>query len=176
MRLPGFVALLGAVALVPAAALGQDASTSPAAPPDCTGPEFRQFDFWVGDWNVTVKEKQAGTNDVVLTLDGCLVQEHWVGKGGSVGQSFNFYDRTDGKWHQVWVDNAGGTLFLEGSVQRGTMVLVGGGLDPKGKPILNRITWTPDADGSVRQLWDTSSDNGQNWEVAFDGLYRLKSK
>ena len=34
-----------------------------------------------------------------------------------------------------------------------------------------RITWTRDGDG-VRQLWETSKDDGETWEIAFDGRYR----
>ena len=35
-----------------------------------------------------------------------------------------------------------------------------------------RITWTPNADGSVRQHWETSTDDGKTWKTSFDGLYR----
>jgi hypothetical protein len=35
----------------------------------------------------------------------------------------------------------------------------------------HRITWTPQPDGRVRQFWETSSDGGQTWNAAFDGLY-----
>ena len=34
-----------------------------------------------------------------------------------------------------------------------------------------RITWTPASDGSVRQLWESSSDSGRTWVVPFDGRY-----
>jgi hypothetical protein len=33
-----------------------------------------------------------------------------------------------------------------------------------------RITWTPNADGSVRQLWETADSKGA-WSVVFDGTY-----
>ena len=36
---------------------------------------------------------------------------------------------------------------------------------------INRITWPPRADGSVRQHWQTSSDDGASWTTVFDGLY-----
>ena len=35
-----------------------------------------------------------------------------------------------------------------------------------------RIAWTPNADGTVRQLWESSKDDGKTWTVSFDGLYR----
>jgi hypothetical protein len=35
----------------------------------------------------------------------------------------------------------------------------------------NRIRWTRNADGTVRQTWDISQDNGQTWKTSFDGKY-----
>jgi len=36
-----------------------------------------------------------------------------------------------------------------------------------------RITWTPAADGNVRQLWEAADDEGA-WSVVFDGRYTRK--
>jgi hypothetical protein len=69
------------------------------------------------------------------------------------------------------VDNGGTLLNLEGGIEDGKMVLAGDTLDEKGMKVRNRITWTRvDAD-HVRQLWESSSDGGKTWEVAFDGMY-----
>ena len=35
----------------------------------------------------------------------------------------------------------------------------------------NRITWTPNEDGSVRQLWEATKDSGGTWVILFDGQY-----
>lgn len=93
--------------------------------PDCSAPEHRQFDFWVGDWNVTSGGQQGGTNDITLILGKCVIQEHWVGAKGLTGQSYNFYDREDGQWHQLWVDDAGSALDLAGHFSGGKMILAG---------------------------------------------------
>ena len=51
----------------------------------CTTPEYRQFDFWVGDWDVFGPAgARTGTNRVDRLLNGCVLQEHWVGAGGSI--------------------------------------------------------------------------------------------
>ena len=42
--------------------------------------------------------------------------------------------------------------------------------DPKAT-VQQRITWTPAADGTVRQLWESTSDEGRTWTVLFDGRY-----
>ena len=50
------------------------------------------------------------------------------------------------------------------------MVLEGEVRSADGSRTRHRITWTPDADGSVRQLWESTNDKGE-WTVAFDGRY-----
>jgi hypothetical protein len=45
------------------------------------------------------------------------------------------------------------------------------GASPDAAAPADRVTWTPNADGSVRQLWEKSADGGATWTTAFDGLY-----
>jgi hypothetical protein len=47
--------------------------------------------------------------------------------------------------------------------------------DKPGQQVMQRISWTPGPDGSVRQLWETSADGGKTWETAFDGKYVKKN-
>lgn len=149
----------------------------PAAqsPLRCDTPQYRQLDFWVGDWTVTSGGKPAGTNLVTQEESGCLVHEHWSGAGGGTGQSFNFYDRTDDHWHQVWVSSNGTTLFLSGRYADGKLVYVGVAPGPNGTPAQQRLTFFRNADGTVRQLWESSSDAKQ-WQTVFDGLYVRKTR
>ena len=63
------------------------------------------------------------------------------------------------------MDSTGGVLLLDGEVRDGAMVLEGIDADAR-----QRITWTQQADG-VRQLWQTSKDDGESWETVFDGRY-----
>ena len=162
MRLPLAVLLLVA---------GTAASAQPPAPNRCAAPEHRQFDFWVGDWRVTTPDgKHAGDNTIEKILDGCVLHENWRGASGGRGYSYNAYDAVRKVWHQTWVDRNGGVLLLDGAFKDGSMVLEGA----QGTT-LNRITWTPNKDGTVRQLWEASTDQGKSWQVAFDGLYRRKS-
>ena len=153
-------------------------AVSPAAsqtPPKCDIPQYRQLDFWVGDWNVTSGGKPAGTNLVTQEESGCLVHEHWTGAGGGTGQSFNFYDRTDDRWHQVWVASNGTTLFLSGQYADGKLVYSGVAPGANGAAAQQRLTFFHNADGTVRQLWESSSD-GKQWQTVFDGLYVRKSR
>ena len=150
------------------------AQTDSAQAFGCSGPTQRQFDFWVGSWNVTAQGRQAGINDVTVEEGGCVLHEHWTGSRGGTGQSFNVYDQAIGKWHQFWVDNQGNYLHLTGSYGDSRLVLEGTGAGPDRKPQRHRLTFFQNADGSVRQLWETSGDDGRSWQVAFDGLYRKR--
>jgi len=154
---------------------GAEQSAPPAAPQtDCTSPTHRQFDFWVGDWNVTVGGKRAGENRIEKILKGCALLENWTGAGGMSGKSLNFYDRDRGVWHQTWIDDTGGSLLLDGKFADGKMVLTGSRTDPATqKTLTSRITWSVLPSGEVRQVWETTTD-GKTWMVAFDGLYTKK--
>ncbi|HUC43472.1 MAG TPA: hypothetical protein VMR65_05505 [Candidatus Sulfotelmatobacter sp.] len=146
--------------------------TLPAPAKACTAAEYRQFDFWLGDWAVAgPKGNPAGTNHITLEHDGCVLAEHWNGAKGGTGSSFNVYDATDRRWHQVWVDSQGTLLQLAGGIVDGRMVLEGPGVGPKGETIVNRIAWEKLPDGRVRQTWTVSSDGGTSWSTAFDGFY-----
>ncbi len=142
----------------------------------CAAAAYHQFDFWIGDWSVTENGKPAGNNRIDRLLDGCALLENWVGAGGSRGHSLNFYDKQRQLWQQTWVDVTPSSLNLTGHFSDGHMVLSGGSVDPKThQQVVDRITWTPNADGTVRQLWDHSTDGGKNWSVVFDGLYRRRT-
>jgi hypothetical protein len=145
------------------------ASTASAqAPSKCAAPEHRQFDFWVGTWQVTENGKPAGRNRIEAIDAGCALLETWEGVEGLTGHSLNLYDAKRGRWHQTWVDSRGALLILEGSFRNGSMVLEGAHEDPKRR---ERITWTPLPGGDVRQHWETTTDGGSTWATAFDGRY-----
>ena len=145
-------------------------------PPACTSPEFHQFDFWAGSWNVTDSAGGTpyGTNDVTLEESGCVVHEHWTGSRGGTGQSFNHWDRERKVWEQYWVASDGTDLHLVGHLEGNAMRLEADIAGPNGTTTHQRITWISEPDGRVRQFWQTSTDGGRTWTVAFDGWYRKK--
>jgi hypothetical protein len=150
------------------------ARQTPAAqqPPSCDAEEHRQFDFWIGDWQVTTPDGQpAGTNRIESILNGCVLLENWTGRSGSIGKSFNMYDRRAGRWRQTWVDGAGGRLDLVGGLDGGAMVLGGTTPAPDGGEVLHEIRWERFDEGKVRQHWRMSRDGGKSWSDAFVGIY-----
>jgi hypothetical protein len=162
--------------LCPLVALAvDDTATEPAPVSACAADEYRQFDFWLGRWNVIADERTVGSNDVRSIHGGCALQENWRGAGvdGISGTSLNAYDRATGQWHQTWIDSGGTLLQLEGGLVDGVMVLGGDQPGAGGRRgVRHRISWTPNPDGSVRQLWEASQDGGATWSVLFDGLYQ----
>lgn len=140
----------------------------------CSTPEHRQFDFWLGEWEVRDPQGEVvGRNHITPLFDGCGLREEWTGAKGLRGTSLNVFADDRGSWHQTWVDSHGTLLQLDGGLRDGAMVLTG----PAGDSGRHRITWSV-IDGNpdlVRQLWETS-DDGETWTVAFDGRYhRLPS-
>jgi len=167
-RLPALFALAWSAASASAQSLPE-----PGAKP-CQSSEHRQFDFWVGHWEVFGPAgRKVGENRIELIADGCALLEQWTGNGGVTGKSLNIYDVVDRRWHQTWVDNGGTLLILAGQLVDRSMVMSMTGPSPTDPKVTlrQRITWTPVGDGSVRQLWELSSDAGTTWTVLFDGRY-----
>jgi hypothetical protein len=150
---------------------------STMAPRPCSSPEYRQFDFWVGEWDVSIAGgKAAGTNRITPALGGCALREEWAGASGVHGTSLNMWDATAKRWRQTWVDDKGNVLLLTGQFRNGKMTLEGEGPGEKGETVRNRITWSRIPEGRVRQLWETSRDGGKSWAVEFEGTYQPKGR
>lgn len=145
-----------------------------ALAPCRTGPERRQFDFWIGEWNVVdANGSPAGTSTIQSILDGCTLLENWTSIGGNGGKSFNVYDRNDKKWHQTWVDDKGTFTHYIGGLVDGKMVVVHEQI-AGGAKTLARMTFTKLPDGAVRQLGEKSTNGGTSWTVTFDLVYRRR--
>ena len=155
------------------AALGAFAGAAPPEAPRCAAPEYRQFDFWLGDWDAydaDAPDRPAARVRVEAILDGCAVKETYTGVNGSVGESFSIYDASRRVWHQTWVTNRGQLLVLEGEFRDGRMTLSATETTANG-PVLWRGVWMPEATG-VRETAVISEDGGKTWKPRFDMLFR----
>lgn len=133
----------------------------------CSSPQHRQFDFWIGDWDVYDPSGQlVGTNTIESILEGCVIHESWTGASGSAGRSFNRWDREGETWNQHWVTDSGTEMILSGTFDEGRMVLETlPGVSPR-----QRWTWYEIEPGKVRQRADQTED-GETWSVVWDSVY-----
>lgn len=156
--------------------LSVSAAVAQEPEPPCAAPEYRQFDFWIGEWQVTTPDgKTAGTNRIEKVFGGCALQENWEGASGSRGSSYNIWAARRGVWHQTWVDNSGTLLLLDGSMKDDKMVLRGTAPGPDGtSEVLHEISWQLRDDGTVLQHWRASGDDGKSWRSVFEGTYSKK--
>ena len=137
----------------------------------------RQFDFWVGSWEVLNPQGQVvGTNEIELAEQGCFLVERWTGTNGGTGTSINYVDPATGLWNQTWISSGGTQILFQGSFSDEAMRFEGTQTFLNGTTAGRRMTFTPNADGSVRQLIEASTDGGETWTVAFDGTYVRKTE
>lgn len=137
-------------------------------------PEYRQFDFWVGDWDVfNPSGRRVGANRVVLLQDGCIVEENWTSARGGTGQSFNFYNPVTKRWHQSYMDSGGDNWMMDGEYRDGVLRFESFIYSP-GSKVQVRMSFTNLGPDKVRQTADTSADGGKTWTPVWDGTYVRK--
>ncbi|MBI3406479.1 MAG: hypothetical protein HY046_13585 [Acidobacteria bacterium] len=145
------------------------------ASPCESNPKYREFDFWVGEWDVEVVGAAAGTikprSSIQRLVNGCVILENWMPPNGNEGKSFNIFDPVTGKWEQLWMGSNGMPIHFYGGVSNGSMHYTAEFIDQKGVKQHGKMTYTPLGPDRVRQLWESSTDGGKTWTVAFDGTY-----
>jgi tetratricopeptide (TPR) repeat protein len=133
----------------------------------CAAPEFRQFDYWLGEWDVESNGQKIASSSIQIILDDCVVFENYQALRGYAGKSFSLYDASTKKWEQRYVDTTGALHHWEG------------GLNPAGlmeflwrhDGQLDRMTYFKEGPDRVRQLLETSTDDGKTWATTYDGMY-----
>lgn len=145
-----------------------------APPQPCKAePESAQLDFWLGEWEVSNRAdgRVVGHNRIEALEGGCLLVESYTTDRGYAGKSMSFYDKVLGQWRQLWVDNSGTIMEFQGNFRDGSMRFEGEQKSRDGSRARLKMTFTPEAEGTVRQLIEQSGDGGKTWTVSFDGRY-----
>lgn len=172
--MPGFTraGLLGWVAMTAMMGL-QHPALAAMNNAHCQGPTYRQFDFWIGDWDTFDSDApgkpSVARNHVDAVLDGCALHELYQQTDGLTGESFTIYDANRQLWHQSWVTNHGQLLVLEGTLHGKRIVL--DGVDHSDHDARLRVSWERQGDG-VREIAHKSHDGGKRWQPLFDILFR----
>jgi hypothetical protein len=149
------------------------------APAGCDTPESRQFDFWVGKWEVHPKgaDKIVAHSLIEKRYSGCAIRENWMPVGKEIaggGGSLSLYDTGTKHWRQTWVDSSGSRADFDGGFANGVMSITGpwANFNGPGKDALVRMNYQLQPDGQVRQWGEASADGGKSWQPSFDFLYR----
>ena len=142
----------------------------------CNTPESKQFDFWVGDWELSyVDEGKAGTsrNHVTKILGGCGVMEEFAGAPGTrlEGRSVSTFDRLARKWKQTWVDNTATYLDFTGGWIDGRMILTREA-ELGGKRFRQRMVYQDIRTDGFKWLWQRSDDDGRTWTTNWEIDYK----
>ena len=146
---------------------------SNSARANCTDENYQAFDFWLGHWQVTSDTDDIiRFNNISKINNGCTILEEYSSPSGYVGKSLNIYDQQTKQWYQTWTDSSGLLLQLQGGIENNAMVMIGKTFAANQQTTINKISWTPNEDGSVRQHWQVSQDQGKTWQTSFDGLYK----
>ncbi|HMG85979.1 MAG TPA: tetratricopeptide repeat protein [Terracidiphilus sp.] len=144
-----------------------------AAP--CEDPDFRSFDFWVGDWDVASAATgvHQGSSHVAKEMGACVLWENWTSAGGPYfGKSYNTWNVNLKRWEQYWVDNAAGVIFFHGGVKDGVMDYWTDDVPQStGGTLLRHLQFFNLAPDKVRQFSQGSNDGGKTWHVEYDLVY-----
>jgi tetratricopeptide (TPR) repeat protein len=147
--------------------------------PCAYNPLNRQFDFWVGEWDVVTAEgtNPAGSSKIELILGDCVIQENWTsaGNSGYQGKSFNIYNADLKRWEQFWNDNAGGMIHFYGGLSDKVMDFWTDEIPQKdGTKLKRHLQFIPSGNEKVRQFSRGSTDGGRTWNVEYDFMYTRK--
>lgn len=141
-------------------------------------PENRQFDFWLGEWNVETTQGAipAGQSKIELILADCVVLEQWQSNGNPYsGKSYNIYNSALKRWEQFWADNVGGNIFFYGGLKDGVMDYYTDELpQPDGTKLKRHLQFFNLGPDKVRQFSQGSTDGGKTWHVEYDFTYLRK--
>jgi hypothetical protein len=178
------------VAAPPPAAQAQTAIPAPApapAGPPCAAPEFRQLDFWVGEWDAefTLPDGSIGHAENRITRDeygDCVIAEHFRQPGGGanggdyIGASWSIYDRPTRSWRQMWVDNGGAMFDLKGGPVTGQPhVFELATIDPRGPGRrIMRMIWENVTPAAFTWRWQAQQPDG-SWKDAWVIRYKKRA-
>jgi hypothetical protein len=151
---------------------GQNTNT----PCACCTEEYKDFDFWIGDWVVYTNGQMVGFNKITKIEGDCVIRENWKSVVSShTGTSYNFYDKVEKKWRHIYIGNDGITVDIKGEYKDQKMIMIGEPVkDDKGNRIINKVTWYNNPDGTIRQVWEQSRDGGEAYVVQWEGIYRKR--
>jgi len=136
------------------------------------GEEYKRLDFWLGEWDVFVKDKKTASSNITKSEGGCTLHEDYKTLNGFYGRSMNYFDPEDKKYTQIWIDKFNSiTVFKEVESKKGYLKMQA----DKGNGTLTNMDYTLDPNtGNVTQTMESSKDEGKTWKQSFVGVYKKR--
>ena len=145
--------------------------------PCSADPKQREFDFWIGEWDVF----QSGTtqlvgHSLVQKVSGeCALLENWdASRGGGTGKSLNYFDALNNSWEQDWIGSMGGAQRYLNGVYKDSAMRFTYEATNNGKKVTGNFIFYNLGPGKVRQYQDASEDGGKTFTVSYDFIYIRK--
>ena len=155
----------------------------------------REFDFWLGEWDVTWGDGCTGTSSVYCDFDDRVIVESFDGRPSSTiqGMSLSTYDEDAGVWRQCWVDSRGRFTVVSGGFDGEAMdlrtegeldvVFYAGGSVDVGEAVAETLSLAldpypraPEADAALSEAGVKSEAQAKAESSPFAGLAGLKDK
>ncbi|MGH2521803.1 MAG: DUF1579 family protein [Anaerolineales bacterium] len=138
-------------------------------------PAAREFDFWLGEWDVTWGEGQCGSNRIEAILNSRVILENFNGQPAIPfrGMSVSVYDFKREQWRQTWVDDTGNYWAFTGGFHAGRMTLQTDDM-VEGRPVKLRMMFYNIAADELDWDWEKSEDSGETWTLLWHIHYRRK--
>jgi hypothetical protein len=108
----------------------------------------------------------------------CMILENCTSMGNVAfeGKSMNFVDPATNKWKQIWIGSNGLNVseFLNGEYRDGAMRFESESMTPQNQKQLVHFYFFNENADQVRQLHETSNDNGKTWVTTYDFNYKRR--
>ncbi|MEO7840575.1 MAG: hypothetical protein ABIU06_14610 [Anaerolineales bacterium] len=128
-----------------------------------------QFDFWLGEWDVTWAEDGKGKNHILRIMDDRIIQENFSAPD-LIGMSVSSYDAERKLWCQTWVDSNGSYLDFTGGFEDEKMTLSRDAI-VRGQACKQRMVWFNIDANQFDWNWERSDDGGQSWRSLWEIKY-----
>jgi hypothetical protein len=139
-------------------------SAAPPLPATALLDAARQFDFWLGEWDLRWSDGRTGTDSVFLDLGDNVVVGSLDARPSLDYQRVchSVYARADGCWKHTWVDSDGNYLDFAGAFADGEMDLRREARHDGGVALF-RVRWHDIEAESLTWSYERSDDGGESW-------------
>lgn len=160
-------------------AMVQNGGVDAQRPSGCTDAEHRQFDFWLGEWDIapTGNAMVVGEATISSRDQGCVMLEEFRPFQGGHGTGLFGYDSVRHKWRQSFLDSNGTYATAEGEFQNNIMsFLITEPPPPSRFPpdMPRRINFQRIDSNTVRQWGERLDPSTHSWVQFLDLTYHRR--